>query len=194
MALTLAALISLGVPWVKEENAHFIFYIFPLFRWIDFSLGILNFDLWDRSQKTLKSSSLNFTLLEVLSILILALFITGHDSVPKTYTYSSYYWLPMGVILFVFAFQKDQISKCLSHRFFLTLGKISFGFYMLHQLLIRYFASINERFQIIDNQYVIFVFLLMSSLFLSYFSLKFIEEPCNLWIKRYFSRKKTLKI
>jgi peptidoglycan/LPS O-acetylase OafA/YrhL len=42
------------------------------------------------------------------------------------------------ILIFVFAHERGIISKLLGRRPFVFLGEISFSFYMLHQLVIRY--------------------------------------------------------
>lgn len=84
-------------------------------------------------------------MLEILSISVLIVFLFFHSLVPKVARYSYYYWLPMGFIIFIFAFQKGVISKFLSKKIFFYLGEISYGFYMFHGLVLAYFVRINQK-------------------------------------------------
>ena len=42
------------------------------------------------------------------------------------------------LLIFIFAYQGGFFSKLLSNKYLVHLGEISFSFYMLHQLVIRY--------------------------------------------------------
>lgn len=87
------------------------------------------------------------------------------------------------------AFQSGLVSKLLSYRLFILLGEISFSFYLLHQLFIKYIERINYKFALIDNNYLLFTTIFIVSLVASYFSYKFIELLAGKYIKLKYSQK-----
>ena len=184
--IALVPLLTLIIP----ESYHLqIFYINPLLRIVDFIIGIYIYNIYKViSHKT----NLKFDLLEVSAVLIFLIFFVFHKLVPNVARYSFYYWIPMGYLILTFSFQKGRISKFLSKRVFIHLGEISFGFYMFHQLVIRYFEVINTKFLNIENELLMILITFSISLALSYYSFLLYEAPMNRYIKRIFRNQKPI--
>lgn len=184
--IALVPLLTLIIP----ESYHLqIFYINPLLRIVDFIIGIYIYNIYKViSHKT----NLKFDLLEVSAVLIFLIFFVFHKWVPNVARYSFYYWIPMGYLILIFSFQKGRISKFLSKRVFIHLGEISFGFYMFHQLVIRYFEVINTKFLNIENELLMILITFSISLALSYYSFLLYEAPMNRYIKRIFRNQKPI--
>jgi peptidoglycan/LPS O-acetylase OafA/YrhL len=72
----------------------------------------------------------------------------------------------------------------LSNRWLVLLGEISFGFYLFHQLVIRYFLTINGKFVLLESELVIAIGLLFVSLLASYLGYIYIEKPANSLVKK----------
>lgn len=170
------------------EN-HKFFYINPFFRVIDFILGInLNQVFKLEVFRKIYNRKLTATMLEVISIGVFLGFLYIHDDVPHVYRYSCFYWLPMTLIIFSFAFQNGYISSFISAPVFVLLGEISFSFYIFHQSFIRYVVSQNNLMAVATNHYLLVSALLVISLAASYFAHKYIELPCNAYIKNRYNR------
>ncbi|MEN8899006.1 MAG: acyltransferase [Nonlabens sp.] len=168
--------------FIQEKWHHGLFYIHPLFRLVDFILGIILFGLFKELKS--KQALVDFTKLECLAIAIFVLFFTLRNYVTETSLYSVFYWIPMMMIILVFAFQKGKISKLLSHKTAIWLGEISFGFYMLHHLIMRFFLLGNGRYEVLNNDYMIIALLLTTSIIAAGISHKFFEVPMNKWIRK----------
>jgi len=164
---------------VPQHWQHFIFYIFPPIRFVDFMLGIALFNLFSYVRR--KKPEMNFSKIEWFSILLFILFFWFHEKIPLTFRYSIYYWLPISLIIFSFAFQQGKISRFLSHRFFFLAGEISYGFYMFHQLVIRYF--LNYLGQYVHSDLVIIVVIFIITLLISYLSFQYYERPLNRFVR-----------
>lgn len=131
---------------IPEFLQHWFFYINPFLRIFDFVLGILLYKLlWKESFQVYKSV---FTYYELLTIVLLILFYSTAEFFPKVVRYSVYYWLPMTFFIAVFAQQKGAISRILSNKVALFLGELSFGFYLWHQLILRYAHRFVNHFKI----------------------------------------------
>lgn len=187
-SILLFPLLTLVVP---KEYFHAFFYIHPFFRIIDFVLGIGLYLIFEKG--SILRWNMNYNILEILSIFVLILFLLFHSSVPKVARYSYYYWLPMGLIIFIFAFQRGIISKFLSKKIFFYLGEISYGFYMFHGLVLAYFVRINRKILYLENEFLIIGIVFVLTLISSSVSYRFIETPANKYIKRvcYKSNRKT---
>ncbi|WP_413532928.1 acyltransferase family protein [Empedobacter brevis] len=161
---------------MKLEKA--IFYINPIVRSLDFILGIITCQIY----KKIKDSKINFskgTLLEIVAVIVLSLFFYFHNDIARAFRYGIYYWIPMIGIVLIFALQKGLLSKILQHKSFVYLGEISFAFYMIHMIVIKYgnqyLPAIND-FMKIGIYFAIA--LILSSLTFEYF-----EKPVAKFIK-----------
>ena len=183
--LTLITLLFLGMFFVPVKYHHSIFYINPFVRILDFILGILIFLLFKRI-KTIEIPKWHMNCLEFCSIIIFILFFIYHNNIPHVYRFSIYYWIPISLIILIFSFEKGIVSKTLSNKIILYLGEISFGFYMIHQLVIRYYVIIINKigFQesFINNTVIIFII----TLILSIISFEIFEKRFSVLIKSKF--------
>ena len=154
---------------MKLEKA--IFYINPIVRSFDFILGIITCQIY----KKIKDTPINFskgTLIEIAAITVLAIFFYFHNDVERAFRYGIYYWIPMVGIVLIFALQKGLFSKILQHKTLVYLGEISFAFYMIHMIVIKY----GNQFQKIGIYFVI-------ALILSALTFEYFEKPVAKWIK-----------
>lgn len=161
---------------MKLEKA--IFYINPIVRSFDFILGIITCQIY----KKIKDTPINFsrgTLIEIAAITVLAIFFYFHNDVARAFRYGIYYWIPMVGIVLIFALQKGFFSRILQHKTLVYLGEISFAFYMIHMIVIKYgnqyLPKIND-FQKIGIYFVI-------ALILSALTFEYFEKPVAKWIK-----------
>jgi len=183
-SLFLLLLIPVGIFFLPDNIEHRLFYVNPFYRITDFILGILLFNIYEkRKLPSLFESPKYATFFELSSIGLFILFFVFHYEIPVGYRYSCYYWIPMALLVFVFSFQSGFVSKILSNRVLVYLGEISFGFYMLHFLAIKYVVEINSRFSLINNDFLLIAIILIASLVGSHLSYKFIEQPSNRFLK-----------
>jgi len=137
-------------------------------------------------------SATYFSLLPLGSVGLFFLFSVFHNSVPEVFRYSCYYWLPIGFILLVFSFQGGFLSRILSSPTLVLAGEISYGFYLLHVLVIRYFFVINEKFHLLNNVGLMIMVVFSITLGLSYISRTILEIPAAGYIKRKFGHRTTI--
>lgn len=188
LILLIIAIIPLLTLIIPENYYHQIFYISPFARVFDFIIGILIFNIYQVFSR--KERSINYNYLEISAILLLLVFFTFHQWVIQVARYSFYYWIPMSYLIFSFSFQKGKVSKFLSKKIFIHLGEISFGFYMFHQLVLRYFSVINSKFLDINNDILIIIITFSISLVVSHYSYVLFETPMNSFIKNIFKNRK----
>jgi len=182
--LAVLVLFPLGIFFCPELLRHRMFYVNPLYRITDFAIGILLYNIYEAGflKDTFKSRSKS-TIFEILSVVIFLLFFAFHNHITYGYRYSCYYWIPMSVIIFVFSFQSGFISKLLSNKAMVFLGEISYGFYLIHYLVIKYATSFINKFDFVINDYILIFALLIIVLIASYFAHILIEVPANQIIK-----------
>ena len=138
-------ILGIVISYIFKDNAfnHWIIYISPFFRLIDFSIGLLLGGIYIYF-KEINKSKLFFSCYEIIATLGLVILFMFHKQVAQVYRYDVYYVPIMCMIIFVFAFQKGVISKILKNNKFVYLGQISFSFYMIHRLVISYIFHLNK--------------------------------------------------
>ena len=165
------------------ELNHWLFYIFPLFRLSDFLIGVFLALLFLNPpvQRKANQSIMYYTLMEFIAIFSLIIAIYYFPYVHQSLRYSVYYISFISLIIYIFAFQKGLISKLLSNKLLLFLGEISFSFYMLHYLVIRY----SLHLQIINSSPIILaVFSFTVSILASVLVYTYYEVPLRNKIKK----------
>lgn len=187
----LLVIIVLLIPFlmliIPADYYKHLFYVNPFFRVFDFIIGIMLFEIYLKIKK--EQTVVNYNLLEISSIIVLVLFFVFHTWVPLVMRYSIYYWIPMSLIILTFSFQNGLISIFLSNKSLIFLGEISFGFYMFHQLVLKYFIDFNQLYFHIKNEYYIIIIILAVSLITSYISFIWFEKPLNKYFKTLLIRK-----
>lgn len=186
LPLLLIALIPLLTFVVPDSYWRSFFYINPFVRIVDFIIGIGVYNVYKGISA--KWTSLNFDVMEVSAVLLLFVFFLFHQHIPQVARYSFYYWIPTSYLIFVFAFQKGMISKFLSRKSFVYLGELSFGFYMFHHLVLRYFFYANTKYIITKDDILIICIVLVITLIVSHFSYKYFETPMNRYVRRLLGR------
>ena len=170
---------------IPEYLQHWFFYINPFLRIFDFGLGILLYKLLRKDSFQVYKSV--FTYYEFATIALLIFFYSAAEFFPKVVRYSVYYWLPMTLFIGVFAQQKGAISRLLSNRVALFLGELSFGFYLWHQLILRYTRRFVNHFEIAlsewqFNSLSFVLILLICVVSYQYFELPLKQRIRQLWM------------
>lgn len=166
---------ALVLVWFMRDSAlaHWLFYVFPVFRFIDFFFGIILAITFIKF-KDIQLNSKIFSILEVVSILLLVIAFYYFPHIHPTLRLWGYYLPFMALIIWIFAFQKGIISKLLSNKLLIYLGEISFSFYMIHQLIIIYLTKVT----LISQSPVMFVIVaLLLSIIASHIIYKYYEIP-----------------
>lgn len=124
---------------LPEQYGNQLLYIHPLFRLIDFILGIFCFRIY-RMFSVCRLSVKQGTVLEILSVLLLVWGCVVYDHVPLNMTYAFIFWVPVGTVLVAFALGESHggyLSAFLCRPLWRKPATWSFSFYMVHQLCIR---------------------------------------------------------
>ena len=185
----LLLLVPVGLMLVKESYHEKYFYINPLLRISDFIIGKLLYRLYrERKDREILNNRNAATLAEIGSILFLGLFFYFHKEIPQGFRYSCYYWPPMIFLIYTFSYSRGAISDLISNRRLVYLGEISFGFYMIHMLVLRYYQYLPKKIpalaSIIPANHVSAVIIFIISLICSMLLYKYFEIPANKFIKK----------
>lgn len=160
---------------VPEKYYHYVFYISPCFRLLDFIFGMYLYQLSKKIK--FRDNYKQASVLEILALIFLAVsfaYANYNSELLKPYVYSIYLWIPLSFVIVVFYYQKGIVSKrILSSKLMLSLGAVSYSFYMIHQLVIRYSSKIKDVFPSIIYFYI---FCFLVSLLLAYISYNYYEK------------------
>lgn len=176
-------LVPFAMLLVPKPFQYFIFYINPFVRLADFLIGILLFQIYDKGIFLFKNRAFA-NWMECSSVILFILFCTNYNKIPMLFRYSCYYWIPMAMMIYSFAFQRGFLSRLLSYKFFVYLGEISFSFYIIHHLIIRYMYEWNRDYLFLSNDLLISALIFILVLLASGLSYKWIERPCNIYIRK----------
>lgn len=155
---------------------------------IEFFAGILLAYLIFNKDINLETKSSYFT---YIGILVISIYLVGIQFIEPYIDLKSIYGRIMELIfvsvlgivplLYGLIFEKTIISKFLSSKLMVMLGKSSYAFYLIHKGWIP--ILINDY--IIDNKLVLFIILNLISIGLFYW----IEEPLNKFIRSRYKQK-----
>lgn len=188
MVLGLAALAA--IVGRNHTNHEWLFYIWPLFRFSDFAMGVLAglaFCRWGR----VRGNAWVWTSLEVVSVAVIGLQIMLASYVPSSLRHGVYYAPVYVACILIFAQGNGWLARILSHRWLVYGGDISYSFYMFHMLVIRYVALI-----LAGTGWVIplpgggFILVFVITLLVSCASYELYETPLRRWARQRFGRSR----
>lgn len=151
-------------------------YVFPVTRLPDFVVGMLMGVRFlngpSTNDKSPRQYSL-FTLLEVSGVLLVIASILYSPYVEQSLRFSAFYIPIWAYVISVFAYQRGALSRILSLRFPVFLGNLSFVFYMVHQVALKYLALFPSLANLHGMIVILFVLIVSVSALLY----RFYEEP-----------------
>ena len=156
-------------------------YIFPLVRLPEFIVGVILGMIYVKQQSTggkWIASKKRATLLETASLGALAAGILASPYVPQSLHFAAWLLPFLAVVIFIFSQQCGFLSNVLSHKLLVYLGEISFSFYMVHQLVIRYIVLLALP------KLVMIVTSLLVSVAISVLMYHYYEEPMRVRLKK----------
>ena len=147
----------------KTTVAHWMFYIFPGFRILEFICGMILFNIWKSSKITCNS-----IFLKIIAYFILFLAMYFARLIPEAFRMSLFF-LPV-IILFLFTHLSGEglINRFFKSKVMVLLGNASFAFYLIHQPLIHIYKKILIRFNFSDlSDFKFFLISLIATTMLS---------------------------
>lgn len=164
--------VILVILGMNSKLGHWLFYISPFFRSLNFLMGMLLGKIIKSRDKY--SNNKTYSYLEMILVFIFLGIYYMAKYIPTIFRWGVYYSPIIIIILYIFYFEKGIFSKILSGKLFCKLATISFEFYMIHQLII---IKINTY---INNDIVCILISLILSLISAVILKKFITELSKL--------------
>jgi peptidoglycan/LPS O-acetylase OafA/YrhL len=159
---------------------HWVFYINPIFRLLDFIVGILIYRCTNN-----KKEDNYLDIKEVISILLLivAMYVFTTYKFPEVLRAQILYLPIMAFIIYSFSKGKGVISKYLKNKYFIMLGKASFSLYITHQPIINIAYTIYQKKEQFFSLVMFAILLTIFCILFSIFFFKIIEEPMYNYLK-----------
>lgn len=180
--VSVGLLAAWGMYLTPEEQIRAYWYVNPLTRLPDFLVGMLLFRLYDQSAKDW--SVRRATWYEIGAVVLFCAFyyIGSAGLLLKVYRYSVYYWIPVSLVLYVFAMNKGVISRLLSHKYLVIGGEISYSVYLIHLFVIELYARTGWNYP----WQAVIPLLLAVTIGLSLLSFYYFEKPVNRYIRKHW--------
>lgn len=123
-----------------------VLYINPVVRMCDFTVGILA-GMWylrlKENVSVTESAQRHKTLLRIVSLALFLVLLSMSVFIPEQYTLMAFMFWPATVAMLVCIALNP--GGLLSYRLTERLGQVSFPFYMIHQLVIRYISILSDK-------------------------------------------------
>lgn len=170
---------------VPDNMHHALFYIHPIARTVDFIIGIylanVFFD-WKENQNVISFANKNSVLLKFLAFLGIA-FLFWSSYLKAKPLPTAYYWPVIIIVILTTALlSMNNTGGILRSKWLVSLGEISFEFFLLHQLVIRYCTLFFRFILHYDNLYVLTIICLIISIVGSYLISIYINKPIIKWL------------
>ena len=176
----------MGPPW------RLWFYVHPLSRLFEFTLGMATFQLWRCFARKINNGLIVATIWECLALIFLLLTLwqapAWADLVAKSGFFGSEFvglWLRMAscclgsaVLIFVLALEQGWIARLLSYSVAVLLGELSYSIYLIHQGFLFYYAAHQKDLATIPLWAIVPIISLII-LAVAYLIWAVIERPCR---------------
>lgn len=168
---------------IGDNFGKWITYICPLFRTLDFAIGVCLGRIYcnGRKQKCRKSISIVMTIITVLLMILELRFfeLTEEPLRFQVVRYSFIYILSSVLIVYLFTREDGICYRLYECKILVILGDLSGYGFVIHQIVIEYV----KYFLPYENKYFIFIITILITLFLS-FAYKRIIDKYNFGMRR----------
>ena len=179
---------------IPDKYVHALLYINPLFRSVDFIIGIVLYNALSEVikkgyvDKIRRISFIKKSFIEILCMMIFATAVIYGELIPDKFLFAGYFWMPMVFLLSVFVlFDRAGgiVTQILNNHTLTYLGSLSFTFYMIHLMVIHYSNAFLMKQKIDLSLECLIPIYLICITFLSYLINKYYERP----VVSFFNKK-----
>lgn len=168
-----ATLVQLNLPnailWGNHTLSHWLFYIFPGFRLLEFLTGMILYNYWSEGR-------LFNTRISSLSIPLLFVSMCAGQFIPEPFRMSLYY-LPFAAFILIshLSNQNSITASLFSLPMLRLLGEASFAFYLIHQPII--IILLKLKLSALNNQLIFSLTALLLATCASVIIYIYVEKP-----------------
>ena len=123
---------------LPQDSHHAFLYINPLFRIVDFIIGMWLFVVikdYEVHNKLQNLTSWGRLIIEIIVFVVCCAFIIISLHLDSVFSLAAMWWLPSIIVIAVFYLLEQYpgpITRILQYRHMVTLGSISYAFYLIH--------------------------------------------------------------
>lgn len=125
---------SQRIVFGSQTFSHWLFYIFPGFRLLEFICGMLLYRLWKTFGK------INPVLIPIAYCVLFASMYVA-PVIPESYRLSLFFLPAVALLLYAHLYPRGIIFRLYTSKLLVLLGNASFAFYLIHQPLIKIIYS-----------------------------------------------------
>ena len=180
-----------AVICIPEEYSHQILYISPLFRLLDFIIGIGIYNIYIYYGKNISKCITTSTasLIEICCIILLCGVVLLYKHVHINYMYALINMFVVGFLILItltLDCKTGTIFNILRNKLLLKMGEVSFSFYMIHVLAMSIFNRIIAKYNItIDWELKLFIYFIIISI-ASIIIYNYFEKPVSKYLQKRF--------
>ncbi|MBS1764519.1 MAG: acyltransferase [Bacteroidetes bacterium] len=179
-------------------DPQWLFYINPFIRILDFMMGIFLFFFYSIIRHSNRMNPSRASILQIISLIVPVVFFMGIENVFKAYSNSLYFYIPMALLIFSFAFSEGSLAKLISVRPLIFLGEASYSFYLTQDITARYMNWNGTRHEIIrewfaGNYLAYAAVQLVIALLVAIIVHLYVEEPLTKWLKTKYEKRQTVR-
>jgi peptidoglycan/LPS O-acetylase OafA/YrhL len=165
----------------KEKlDVNYYLYIFPIARIPEYFIGMIFGNIFKNVKISFKFDKIIFTILEIISVVILLVLVLHMDQISNSLLFISQYlngWIiPVIIVLLVFLYQKGFISFLLKLKYLDYLGQISMFLFMIHQPIIR---LVRNAPSVIYHKHLIALYMLILTIIIGSYINKIVQTKKN---------------
>lgn len=174
---------------LQSASVEGLIYINPIVRVLEFFSGVLAYFVFTRLKERVDYSTLIFTGLEIVVVLLTLLIMYYSMRLPLDQSNDfarilGFYCAKSGsfpifaVLIITFAFGKGWLGRFLALKPMVLLGEISFALYLLHRTVLQWYQLHIDYFKAVPTGYMVPAYWLLA-LLLSFLLHKSVENPCR---------------
>lgn len=178
---------------LPDVYCHPFLYISPVFRLLDFFIGMLLYSAYHKMdargwrERMNSCSYLQKSFMEIFLFLFLSMVILTVPHLEMRYYCAALWWLIIPELILYFAFVNKVggvISRCLTSKWMIALGEISFSMYMIHCLGISVLRSVFDKLGLTMIWQIELPVCFLTVLCVSYLIYHYYENPVSLYLKK----------
>lgn len=129
-------LVAYIIKDLSYEFTQWFIYINPIMRSINFLMGMILAKLFCEDRFFMDKDNKIYNYIELSIVFMFLIIYVMSIFIPRSFIWSSYYSPIILIIIYVCAFEKGIVSSFLKNEKLIRLSKVSFEFYIIHQLVI----------------------------------------------------------
>lgn len=187
MVMVMAIIYTFVVLMISGDLFHAILYISPYMRLMDFIFGILlaitYLNLIEKLQVTWSCVKYQIVIFSLIVFLVVESCLLSE----KETFFAPVYWIPIALLIIITSLSERGWGGhlFLKNKYIVKLGELSFIFFMIHQIILRYTWIIFEKILYIDTSVIIYiVFTLVLTLIASIIIDKHFLKPITQWLTK----------